>query len=293
VSSQEHVPPEGLRDTTLPYLAYGSLRPGEPAHRRIGRWVESAQDVQVRGALLVRDGLPLLRYGGGDRIAGNLIKFKKEKQGEAYAAIQAFEPGRHYRWMQVEIAEERANVLVGLHITDEESTYSLFDETSWSSWRDPVFSHGLALVRSVVESAGVSRFASAPGDAFEWQRFFSLQMAYLLLWSAIERYCSLAYGSDLAPEKKVGRLAKDDLVRESLRLIERRDEVHDVRDPNVVWRLGTSPYDSLNYYRQVRNNLSHRGKGAWYDAEKVRLSLAEMTAVMETLISSGLNSERR
>ena len=294
MSRQEHVSPEGLADATLPYVAYGSLRPGQPAFRRIERYVLSAQDVQLRGALIVRDGLPLLepaRNGGGDPILATLILFKQGKQQEAYEAVQAFEPGQHYRWLEVEIAGRLVNALVGHGITDGERLHCRFDEPVWSSWRDPVFTYGLSAVRQVVDADAGDEFTSAPSHAFDWRRFFSLQMAYLLLWSSVERYCALAFGPDVSPSDKLRRLAKDPFAKNRLRLVTRQDEVRDVRDPSNVYSLGANAYDSLHYYYQVRNNLSHRGKGAWYDAEKVRLSLVEMTSVMEDLIADGLNGE--
>ncbi len=62
----------------------------------------------------------------------------------------------------------------------------------------------------------------------------------------------------------------------------RSDTVLDVRNPARTYTLnGADPEACLLYYYQVRNNLSHRGKGAWRDGEKVRHSLVELLAIFK------------
>jgi len=44
------------------------------------------------------------------------------------------------------------------------------------------------------------------------------------------------------------------------------------------------PSSAVLYYYQVRNNLSHRGKGAWVDGEIIRASLQELKAIFDAVL---------
>jgi len=133
----------------------------------------------------------------------------------------------------------------------------------------------------------VGEFKSAPPDSFDWERLFRLQMAYLLLWTAIERYCSLAYGPGLEPSKKIIKLAEDKLFEKILReIIERKAIIYDSRDPKDKYELDVDDISStIQYYYAVRSNLSHRGKGAWKDGEIIRLSLRELLNIFKLFLN--------
>jgi hypothetical protein len=90
-------------------------------------------------------------------------------------------------------------------------------------------------------------------------------MAYLLLWSAIERYVSLRYY--LAGDKvnaKVKHLAEEPAFGEGLRRYVKKKSrpLYRADDPHESLTLDPeSPKKSLYYYSQVRSNITHRGKG--------------------------------
>ena len=112
-------------------------------------------------------------------------------------------------------------------------------------------------------------------------------MAYLLLWSAIERYTAFAYGPGLDPVERVKRLGNDSLfVAAAQDVIKRSDCVYDSRDPDQRYDLKRDkPENSSLYFYGVRSNLSHRGKGAYADGEKVRKSLNELLAIFDRLLA--------
>ena len=278
-------------DTGLPFFAYGLLMPGEIAHKQIQRWVAEAPTRAVaRGSLWVRDGLPLLDPGGHGRVAGYLMRFDPEHAASAYSAISTFEPGEQYKWRRVILDEPReaANTLVGLAprrasiLSDEQEV------TSWSSRRDPLFAFAVPLIASLsAEDASQGPFKSAPSDSFAWERFFRLQMAYLLLWAVIERYASLCYGPTLIPVKKVESLGRDPAFAEALRrTVTGCRRVFDSRNPDQSRRLDpTDPVSSAHYYYLIRCNVSHRGKAAFKDGELIRTSLHELITVMEQVLA--------
>ena len=276
-------------DESLPFVTYGALRPGEPAYNQISRYVETVEDISIPGSLYVRDGLPLLKLAttqGCNKVPGYIINFRKRDHRKAYETICRFEPRGHYEWKMLPLERgSDANVLVGV-LPDQGSESA--EDLPWSSLRDPVFEHGLPFIRSVAKASAQSQFKPVPSDYFEWERFFRLQMAYLLLWSAVERFCSLAYGPARNPMSKLQKMAQDRRIAEVIRAqVVRSDEVLDVRDPTKRYYLdGAHPEECIFYYYQVRNNLSHRGKGAWRDGEKVRLALKELLEIFDAFLSS-------
>ena len=86
--------------------------------------------------------------------------------------------------------------------------------------------------------------------------------------------------------ERVRQLGADDLFRTCFgAVVTRTHRLFDARDPDSHENL--NPEDaagSAKYYYQVRNNLSHRGKGAWRDGEIVRRALLELLATFKCLL---------
>jgi hypothetical protein len=136
---------------------------------------------------------------------------------------------------------------------------------------------------------GYECFASAPPEHVDWPRFFRLQMAYLLLWSAIERFSAFAYGPGLSPKQRINALGKDPRFLSALgkHLSSPSQGVSDSRDPGDRRHLDVArPEKAAASFYRVRSNLSHRGKGAWSDGEIVRQSLIILLAVVKDMVSS-------
>jgi hypothetical protein len=163
------------------------------------------------------------------------------------------------------------------------------EESEWSFRKDPVFDYGLGTVKETQDSLQkeYEDAISRGEDGFNWSRFFKMQMAYLLLWSAIERFASFAYGPRLAPMEKVRRLGNDPLFLNALERIAPVSDriVSDSRDPGKRKSLNRAGANNAAlFYYQVRCNLSHRGKGAWSDGDMVRNSLTELFAIFEEML---------
>jgi hypothetical protein len=293
----DELPPFVPGDTTLPYFAYGLFRPGEPLHRYIQDLLDGAPiAATISGSLRVRDGLPLLKMHSDGDVRGSVLRFAPGLGDSAYEQIGKREPRKHYRWETAGLADPpdmRVNLLVGRK-PDKGSVDCEAGE--WRSARDALLRDGLALVSSMAENHSSVPFRSAPSDSFEWERFFALQMTYLFLWTVIERYAALAYGPDLKPNQKATRLGEDRLFWTLLKeTVQRTHLLFDTQDPDTTYRLDSAnPRKSALYYFQVRNNITHRGKGAWQDAETVRQSLRELLTIMDEMIrrTPGLGQDR-
>ena len=268
--------------TDLPYFTYGSFKPDELAHHLIAEFIEEKPvSAAVRGCLHVRDALPLLDPDGTDQVEGSLLHFRSGCQNQAYDKIGHFEPKGHYKWQEVTISgsDTVANCVVGKKLNRGRPME--YEGQSWTFRKDPVFVFGLLPVRSIVKTLAQTKFEPAPTESFDWERFFQLQMGYLLLWAAIERYTSLSFGPALKVMEKVNLMGQDSDFRHALReIVHRTGEVYDSRDPEEILKLSPDdPKKSIRYYYQVRSNLTHQGKGAWSDGEIVRQSLNELLEV--------------
>ena len=157
------------RQTQLAYFAYGLFQPAELAYGQVEPFVLRHQPAATRGSLWVRDGIPLLRRDGKRQIHGWLLH---PANPEMYEVISSFEPRRLFRWREIAIdgREEPANALVGSSFEGSKE----IDAESWSSRGDPVFTRGIAEVKSILEARGSTPFEFAPHEAVDWSRFFQL-----------------------------------------------------------------------------------------------------------------------
>jgi len=279
-----------LLNINLPLFVYGLFKPGQLAYRQIERLVDGTpQPALVNGELYIRDGLPLFSPLDTDNaIKGYILKFKTNEAQHAYKIVADFEPEKHYKWDQIEVPEtkQKANILIGEK--PEKGSILLEHINDWSGSLDPVFTSAMKLVKETAEDYGRAPFQ---GDLLEsdWIRLFRLQMGYLLLWSGIERFAAFAYGPKLEPMKKIGSLSKDPLFQTALQIyVTRTAQITDCRDPNRDYSLDSSdPESSAKFFYQVRNNLSHRGKGAYKDGEIVRIALLELKDVFQFMLQEG------
>jgi hypothetical protein len=254
-------------DLALPLFVYGALKPDEIAYHLVA--FGQASDATARGDLYVRDGLALFDPVGVKAVQGAAIDFDSDRQ-RGYAAVAGYEPDTQYRWVVTELLDQRrtANVLAGL---EPKHRSMHLDEPVWRSSDDPAFNEGLDVVVGVAEAES-EKLVLLHSEA--WRRFFNIQATYLLLWSIIERYASLAYGPGLTAREKADRLANDPLfaaaLRHHLNNVSLDSVIYDAADPHTPIYLSADP---LRYMRQIRHNLIHRGKAASHDGERVRLAL--------------------
>lgn len=279
------------QNTELPYFAYGLFKPGELAYKQIKEFVdEKPQKKVINGSLLVRDGLPLLKLGTLEKVEGYLINFKKDVSMRAYDKICQFEPKEQYKWDKYELPNNgSANLLIGRSLEKRAVSY---DKDEWKAQEDPVFNEAMLLVTEMVNNYAIKEFKSVEPERFDWKRLFQLQMAYLLLWSAIERFCSLAYGPGKDPMKKLKPLSGEQAFKDALKYVVKKSRnVFDSRNLKLYRLNADEPDSSVNYYYGVRSNLTHRGKGAHNDGETVRLSLIELAEIFQQLlVAKGLSS---
>lgn len=273
-------------DSSLPVFVYGTLMEGQPGFHQLEKFAPRVRTAQVPGLLYLRDGLPLLDVGNGGPVTGQLLEFFEESREQAVGIICQFEPPEHYEWRQVEtLTGIRANALQGRYLNKGGAESA--PGSCWSLDMDPVFTDALDVVRATAKVHAGKAFPNSPENV-DWNRAFHIQMAYLLLWSVLERFSALAIGPAVNPNKRISELGRLGPVLDAVKTLESPvRKAFDSRKPNAkpyVLDVRQKPEKAMSYYYAIRSNLSHRGKGAWRDAETVRLSLNELLTVMTAVL---------
>ena len=275
-------------DSSLPVFVYGTLMEGQPGFHQLEKFAPRVSTAHVQGLLYLRDGLPLLAVGSGGPVTGQLLEFPKESQGQALNAICQFEPRKIYKWCEVKTLQGiRANALQGIDL--DKGGAEPAPANRWFLDMDPMFSDALDVVRATNNAYAIEAFPNSPENV-DWNRAFHIQMAYLLLWSVLERFSVLAIGPAVGPNKRVTELGMLPSVVNAVKALEvSKRHAFDSRSPGdkpAVLDVRGKPERAMGYYYAIRSNLSHRGKGAWRDAETVRLSLNELLTVMTAILKN-------
>jgi hypothetical protein len=266
------------KDIHIPFFAYGVFRPGQLGFFQLKDLIaEVIESSHVRGTLLLRDGLPIIDPLGGGHVKGAMLRFIRGHEPEAYARISALEPGNHYRWDQVEANGRQVNALLG---RSPKKGSVPFEDEEWDGWSDPLFTSALDVVEETLQD----------NKRFEWdlKPLFKLQMAYLLLWSAIERYVSLRYHLGDKVIEKVNKLSREASFREGLRshVTDKRELYRADRPGEKVVLDSESPEKALEYYYQIRSNIIHRGKAVVRDHDRISHSLAELVKIFRGVLAA-------
>lgn len=274
-------------DSSLPVFVYGTLMEGQPGFHQLKKFAPRVRTAQVPGLLYLRDGLPLLDVGNDGPVKGQLLEFLEESREQAVGIICQFEPPEQYEWRQVETLDGvRANALQGRYLNKGGAEPA--PENRWSLDMDPVFSDALDVVRATAKVHAGKEFPNAP--SVDWNRAFHIQMAYLLLWSVLERFSALAIGPAVNPNKRISELGRLGPVLDAVKSLDSPvRKVFDSRKPNAkpyVLDVREKPEKAMDYYYAIRSNLSHRGKGAWSDAETVRKSLNELLQIITAVLKN-------
>jgi hypothetical protein len=112
-------------------------------------------------------------------------------------------------------------------------------------------------------------------------------MAYLLLWSAIERYAGLRYHLGSSVMQKVMHIADEPIFRNRVAALPDNGGlwVYRADEPGrKVQFIPSDPKKSLHYYYQIRSNMAHRGKAEYADFYRVHKALDELLPIFREIL---------
>lgn len=259
------------KDTALPFFAYGQFKSNQIAYERLAPYVEEIEYATMDGCFLaVRDALPLLGTQEqmkvappdfkiyGNQVHGEVITFKSSDAQKAYQAIEDLEPSNVYRWSVKKVNSVNVNVLTGYRIF--KGSQSL-DSESWSmEWHDPFIGDLEKMIDRLLN------------DEQRKYQVIELQAAYMMLWAGIERLIALKYSIKNRNEEQIrAYLANNneiaDLFSEAVVKPDEFRDIHGNKDPETDKRtfVPGNPDQCLQYLREIRHNVVHRGKGGFAD----------------------------
>lgn len=268
------------QDTTLCFFTYGILKPGQIAYSKIRDEICEKVESEIDYSMLHRDGVPILTNRQG-KTQGYIYYFKDNEM--AYNIICESFSNKLYKWRTVEIDGEEVNVLFGVK-PNKGSEYieSDRDRVSFDGRRDPLFKEGLELIRENLEA-----------EPYSWEKgFFKLQMNYMLLWSAIDRFSRLRYNKEKEHENRM-EMANEKIFRDGLKKY--ADKGH--RSVFNTEQLFPNKFDidnprhCINYYYTLRCNIVHRGKSSMRDIDMLEQATRELLDIFEYMLEDIFREE--
>ena len=268
-------------NTSLPFLAYGSFKLGELRYNLIKEYVSEFKPVEIVGLMKEKDGIPIFftvetKPYAWFQYKAYEIYFKKETEKQAYQIISENETNTYYNWVEF----QGCNILEGIK---RMRGLIEFMDYSWTFKDDPYFLNGIKACKQIFVSHTHTK------DYYsEHSVFFSAQAAYMLLWTVIERFCSIKYGN-ISPNEKIKKLSSDQEIDWSFiyKIILRNDSI--VRSNEKNNKINLNPSSSiksiLNYYYGLRSNVVHRGKDVFSDIDRITLAFEELVEIAEKLIN--------
>lgn len=267
----------------LPFFAYGLFKEGQLGFAAISKYVKHVYPAEMDGRLWERDGVPLWDGSGQGRVLGSLVWFHADYSRDGYLAVASIEPEALFEWrVQSVLSGQQANVLAArsLHGADE------LESVEWDGRTDPVLSRAPQLVKSLKDRACALEFGSI-------DRMLTLEAAYMLLLTAIERYTSLRYHLGKKVMAKVRKMAAEPGFQEALLEIVQEERIVFSTSGTGRERLSRNhPEKSLRYYYQVRSNITHRGKALARDTELLEKCIDELVPIFERTRDRGFNECR-
>ena len=262
-------------DQNLPFFAYGLFKPDELAYHQIENYVEKEFPFEVCGYLFDKDGMAALQtidssiMNVGSKVKGFLITFKKEFANEAYKTINNFEP-RIYTWKRKAIEETTFNCLC---VSDEIMLMiHQLGKDEWSSSDDTMFNDGMRYLFNRIHEFDQS-------SQTDLLNMFELQMYYLFLYSILNRYSDFKLGPDTIgciPDECFQDLF--DFRKE--KNIKLRSLGHCVmcttKTQPVTLKDSSSLKDFGDFFRYIRNNAVHHGKGVFRDIDLLKDALIDL-----------------
>lgn len=269
-------------NSNLPFISYGSFKPGELRYNLIKEHVQNYEKIKILGQMEEKDGIPIFK-----KCREGYVKFSYEayalnfKSGHsqlAYEKIIQSEENTFYIWDTL----ENKNILIGKH--NLKGTIPFLEEI-WTFQNDPYFKSGIHTAERIFK---LKEEGSIIKD--EFFEFFKTSSSYMLLWTIIERFCTLKYGNLSLPSQKVKSLAEDPEIEwnKILSNISRKDSIYrsDRINDILILDKNKSPKKNLDYYYGIRSNMVHRGKDAFVDSIRISDAFIELKMIFESILEN-------
>lgn len=268
-------PPE---DIDKPFFAYGIFKEGQIAHFKLELFISDVDDeAEIEDCKLkMRDGFPLVAEASRRNVKGQVLSFDEKYREQAYDIICKSLADDLYEWKTKNVNGREVNVLfgknpdVGAYILQEnDGKYN----NNYDGSKDIFFNELIEFLKSECR-----KFNDRPID-FEDDGYdiFRLQMNYMMLWSAVDRYCKLKYGAINYIRHNLDLFSKDKVFTDSMNecnLMEHRSNLQYLQQ-----------FDSpIDLYYDIRCNVVHRGKDWNTNIKILNISLNNLLSIFDKVI---------
>lgn len=259
-----------------PFFAYGIFKKGQLAHSKIADCMENSVPDEIPYELNIRDGYPLIKKVESENITkGDKISFTKRIC--AYQRICDTMPGNIYKWDTVAIDGETFNILV---TEDLEGTFVNLDDKgnyidSYDGHDDPFFYKVPEFIHNELDNI-----------KYDENFIFRIQMYYILLWSAMERYSKLKYDVSNREADYLNALAKDKIYRDAFKIVDPKnmDSIRAANNAREYIFDKTNQNYIINFYYTLRCNVAHRGKELRNNSIILKNSLNDLLDIFDLMI---------
>ncbi len=263
-------PPE---HTFLPFFAYGVFKPNQIAYPRIGKYVDYFKKVTCPYELRERNGMPVLTENRlhGRETSGHILKFNPRYEEKAYKIISKTKAKKLYEWTVLRIDNQNVNVLVGKE--PEKTNIFMFDELDFDFRRDPIFYDAIEFIER-----NLHRYFDN-----EKERYFNLQMCYMLLWASIERFTTFKYGNNTKRYNNE-QFSKERAFKEGIWDVDDSYTVLNSEDLKEYRIIPDEPKKSIRYYYAIRCNVIHTGKSHIREMEFLEKATEELLEIYKNVL---------
>ena len=283
---------KGKPNLNWPFFTYGIFKPGEIAYSNVKSCIDNKKEEDIPYLMKQRDGVPILLPKENERYKTKGYVYYFNDNEEAYKIINQTISDNLYYWNTIPIGEEKVNVLFGKNPGKGSNDIEEFpDRENFKGKNDPLFVEGIDLIKENLKSESY----------YHEKGFFQLQMNYMLLWSAIDRYCKLKYNKD-TEWKNRDELSKEDLFEDALSLVfegelSKYDNKRRYRSIFTTDDLTRREFDinnpkyCMNYFYTLRCNIVHRGKSNFKDVDMLYQATWDLLDIFEYILKETFNEE--
>lgn len=121
------------------------------------------------------------------------------------------------------------------------------------------------------------------------KNFFILQMHYMLLWTAIDRFSSLRYNKEKISNNNY-HFSQQQVFINALENMGIEERKIFTADNLRKYKLDADKSNwAINYYYKVRCNIVHRGKTFFNDYDDVHNSIKELSKIFKEVLTDTFN----
>lgn len=266
------------KDISLPFLAYGFYKPNQLAYSTIKGYVfNKPKHITINYELNHINGMPVLenKINPNSKVDAYMMEFKYAKQETAYKRIGYGKNKHVYKWEVINLSGQEVNVLMNAG----DKSYPIYTD-KWENydWRDdPIFKYTISYLDKNIDKLKEKldgKFEDGP-YLVDFETFIEVQSAYMVLWTALDRFLTFRYGDTktwnvkkLSEEhffkksltKNYNALSKQEFYNDSLLNTAWEKTVFSAEDLEEYELTPNKPTCSALYYYTLRNNVVHAGK---------------------------------